>query len=80
MEDNLKYKQRFFASLNEKQKRHFAAIEANELGYHGVTIISKLYDIHPHTIRSGQKELLENESNRLPDDQIRKSGGGRKKT
>ena len=78
MNDNLALKQRFFATLNEKQKRHFAAIEANELGYHGVTVVSKLYNLHPHTIRQGQKELL-NEKD-LTDKQIRKSGGGRKKT
>jgi len=78
MEDNLELKQQFFSSLNERQKRQFAAIEANELGYHGVTIISKLYNIHPHTIRQGQKELLE--VNEQEVDRIRKAGGGRKKT
>lgn len=77
MDNNLIYKQRFFFSLNEKQKRQFVAIEANELGYHGVTIVSKLYDTHPHTIRQGQKELLEEEIFNV---QIRKNGGGRKKT
>jgi hypothetical protein len=78
MEDNLELKQQFFIGLNEKQKRHFAALEANELGYHGVTIISKLYNIHPHTIRQGQKELLDKKD--LSNEEIRKSGGGRKKT
>ena len=78
MEDNLELKQQFFIDLNEKQKRHFAALEANELGYHGVTIISKLYNIHPHTIRQGQKELLDKKD--LSNEEIRKSGGGRKKT
>ena len=78
MEDNLELKQQFYASLNERQKRHFAAVEANELGYHGVTIISKLYSIHPHTIRQGQKELLD--AKKLAEDRIRKAGGGRKKT
>ena len=78
MEDNLELKQQFYGTLNEKQRRQFAAIEANELGYHGVTIISKLYNIHPHTIRQGQKELLI--SKEAEDDFIRKKGGGRKKT
>lgn len=77
-QNNLELKQKFFLSLNECQKRHFAALEANELGYHGVTIISKLYNIHPHTIRKGQEELLEEKT--LPKDSIRKKGGGRKKT
>jgi len=77
MNDNLEHKQYFFASLNEQQKRHFVALEANELGYHGVTIISKLYNVHLHTIRLGQKELIEKKE--LSDKRIRKSGGGRKK-
>ena len=78
MEDNLELKQQFFAGLNERQKRQFAALEANELGYHGVTVISKLYGIHPHTVRRGQKEMTE--AKELADDRIRQSGGGRKKT
>lgn len=78
MENNLELKQHFFSSLNERQKRHFAAVEANELGYHGVTIISKLYGMHRHTIRQGQKELIEDK--KLADNRVRKDGGGRKKT
>lgn len=78
MADNLELKQQFFDGLNERQKRQFAALEANELGYYGVTVISKLYNINPHTIRRGQKELLEDK--KLAEGRIRKSGGGRKKT
>lgn len=77
MVDNLELKQRFFASLNERQKRQFAALEANELGYYGVTIISKLFSMNTHTIRRGQKELLEDV--KLADGRIRRGGGGRKK-
>lgn len=78
MEDNLEKKLQFFASLNELQQRQFAALEANELGYHGVTVISKLYGIHRHTIRRGQKELEEQAI--LASKKIRDKGGGRKKT
>lgn len=78
MVDNLELKQQFFANLNERQKRQFAALEANELGYYGVTVIGKLYSMHPHTIRRGQKELLEDKE--LAAGYVRKSGGGRKKT
>ena len=78
MVNNLELKQQFFANLDERQKRQFAALEANELGYYGVTVISKLYSINPHTIRRGQKELLEEKE--LVERRIRKSGGGRKKT
>jgi len=78
MKDNLEKKLQFFASLNERQQRQFAALEANELGYHGVTVISKIYGIHAHTIRAGQKEL--EEQAKLLSEKVRKSGGGRKKT
>ena len=77
MENNLEKKLQFFATLNERQQRQFAAIEAIELGYHGVTVISKLYGIHKHTIRRGQKEL-EGQTN-TSWEKIRIKGGGRKK-
>jgi hypothetical protein len=38
MVDNLELKQQFFSYLDERQKRQFAALESNELGYYGVTI------------------------------------------
>ena len=78
MIDNLELKKQFFEELDERRKRLFAALEANELGYHGVTIVSKIYGIHPHTVRQGQKELLADQ--KLSAEQIRNSGGGRKKT
>ena len=67
----------FFNSLNEKQKRLFAGLKATSLGYHGVSSVSRHLGLHAHTIRLGQKELLESEH--LPSNSIRESGGGRKK-
>ncbi len=32
----------FYKSLSEKDRRHYAAIEANKIGYGGVTYISKV--------------------------------------
>ncbi len=77
MIDNLEEKKTFFHSLNERQRRHFAATEANALGWHGVLWASEAFDIHPHTIREGKKELAQNQT--LPPGSIRKAGGGRKK-
>lgn len=72
-----KYSLLFFNSLSEKNKRLYAAIESMKLGYYGVDEIAKKYDMHKHTVRKGQKELLS--ENLLPAEQVRISGGGRKK-
>jgi hypothetical protein len=67
----------FFTSLSEKDRRRFAALEAERIGWHGVEEVSEFYGIHPHTIRQGKREL----ENGLQDDhpeRIRKPGGGRK--
>jgi hypothetical protein len=68
----------FFSTLNEKHKRLYAGREAIRLGYYGVEAVSKKYDIHPHTVRRGKKELLSG-SPSVSDTSIRKVGGGRKK-
>ncbi len=70
----------FFESLDEKQKRLFAALKANELGYFGVRQVAQELDIHPHTIRVGQKELVEISNGAEISKRIRQVGGGRKKT
>jgi len=72
--------QLFFESLNEKQKRHYAALKANELGYFGVHQVAEKLGIHPHTIRVGQKELAEISKTGEISARIRQVGGGRKKT
>jgi hypothetical protein len=67
----------FFAHLPENKKRHYAALSALKAGYNGVSLMSKKFGIHKHTIRKGQKELL----NKVvaPVGKIRQKGGGRKK-
>ena len=72
-----KYDLLFYSNLSEKDKRLYAALEAIRIGYYGVNEISKKYNIHKHTIRTGQKELLSKKL--IPSQQIRKNGGGRKK-
>lgn len=67
----------FFNQLNEKQQRLYAGLKSTNLGYHGVSQISKELGLHPHTIRLGQKELQRQIS--LPANGVRKEGGGRKK-
>lgn len=70
----------FFESLNEKQRRQYAALRANELGYVGVRQVAEKLGINRHTIRVGQKELVEIAGGGEISGRIRKVGGGRKKT
>lgn len=72
--------QTFFETLNEKQKRLFAGLKANELGYFGVHQVSEQLGLHPHTVRAGQKELAAISAASETSERIRKVGGGRKKT
>jgi hypothetical protein len=49
--------QRLFGLLSEKDRRRYAAIEAEKLGHGGLDYISKLFGIDPKTIRRGLAEL-----------------------
>jgi len=75
--DNLDYKKQFFITLTERQRRHFAAIEAKQLGHGGIKEVSEQLGISVVTIRQGILELEAQEV--LPDGRVRKEGGGRKK-
>ena len=70
-------KQRFYNQLDERNKRLYAGIEAECLGHYGVSQISTLLNIHPHTVRRGKCELLTMPTS--PPSCIRKTGSGRKK-
>ena len=47
----------FFNSLNERDRRRYAAVEANKLGYGGITYISSVFGIDEKTINKGLEEL-----------------------
>jgi predicted transcriptional regulator len=67
---------RFFVNLSEKDKRHYAAVEAAKLGYGGIKYLAKLLGCTRQTIARGIKEL---ECNTLvPKGKVRRLGGGRK--
>jgi transcriptional antiterminator len=66
----------FFATLTEKEKRQYAALEALKVGYGGQTYIAQVLGISTKTIQRGLREIAEN--NRPPADRIRRKGGGRK--
>jgi len=74
---NLAQKKHFFDQLNERERRHYAAIESQTIGFGGQKIISECFGIEADTIRRGIYELENGDI--LPATQIRKKGGGRKK-
>jgi hypothetical protein len=70
--------QRLFATLSEKDRRRYAAVEAAKLGHGGVGYIAKLFDIDPKSVRRGLRELEQTDD--PAGQRVRKAGGGRKST
>ena len=68
--------QKLYRRLSEKNKRQYAAIEALKLSYGGISYIAKLFGCSRDTIRTGIKEL--GQEDKLPGNRNRKAGGGRK--
>lgn len=56
--------QRLFNNLNERDRRHYAAVEAMRLGHGGIQYISDLLGIDPKTIGQGITELKKTISSR----------------
>jgi hypothetical protein len=48
---------RLYRSLNERDRRRYAAVEADRLGHGGIEYISRLFGCDPKTIRHGIAEL-----------------------
>lgn len=65
----------YYDGLNEKEKRHYAAVEAIKLGHGSKTYIAGIVKCDRKTIAKGIKELDKLE---LTFGRVRKSGGGRK--
>ena len=65
---------RFYDSLSEKDRRRYAAVEADKLGHGGTQYIASVLGCSPDTIRQGQEDV-----SRLPDGEaagrVRKKGG-----
>lgn len=64
----------FYRSLSEKDRRRYAAVEAEKLGHGGMVYIADLFQCDPDTIAVGHSDVQ-----RLPEDdasgRIRKKGG-----
>jgi hypothetical protein len=71
IEDHMKA---FYDSLSEKDRRRYAAIEAEKLGHSGVEYVADVLGCDAKTIREGRSEV-----GHLPwdeaADRIRKKGG-----
>ena len=65
---------KFFDSLNEKDRRRYAAIESMRIGHGGQTYISQIFDCDRKTIRKGIKELENFPIKVKHDRRIRKRG------
>src|SRR6266487_218774 len=73
--------------LNERQKRLYLAMEAEDIGHGGVLLLSKASNVSRKTIIKGKKELRDLSQKDVAElsedimlvDRIRKEGGGRKK-
>ena len=62
--------------LDEQQRRWYVAVEANRIGYGGISLLSQITGLDEKTIQRGQEELERNFADR-PVDQVRSCGGGR---
>jgi len=70
---------KLYNSLSEKDKRRYAAIEAQKLGWGGISyIIMKLCGCSRNTIVQGIKDLETMNETSINNLRIRKKGGGRK--
>lgn len=67
---------RLFATLSEKDRRRYAAVEADKLGYGGTQYIGALFAMDAKTIRQGLADLDEPED--PASGRIRKKGAGAK--
>ncbi len=65
-----------YSRLSEKERRIYAAVEAQKLPHGGVTYISDLFKCSRRTIYIGMNDL--NNPKVVDDNRIRKPGGGRK--
>jgi hypothetical protein len=71
-EDVERQMKELYQSLNEKDRRRYAAVEASKLGHGGQTYIADLLGCDVKTIRRGGHELDDPSS--LPAGRVRKKG------
>jgi hypothetical protein len=65
----------FFSLLDEQQRRLYAGLEAQKLGYGGDRKIAEFLGVDVHTVARGRRELFGEQVHR---ERVRQEGGGRK--
>ena len=65
----------FYKTLNEKDRRRYAAVEAIRVGHGGQSLIAKTFGLSRKTIAKGIKEV---KADLVVEKRIRKKGAGRK--
>lgn len=68
-----------FDALSEPQRRWFAATKSIDLGYGGVSLVSRTTGLSRTTITAGCKEIVSKKPLANHDEHMREKGGGRKK-
>ena len=70
--------QAFYATLSEKDRRRYVAIEARRVGHGGIEYVAGVFGCSPRTVERGLADL-----DKLPHDpaagRVRRPGAGRKK-
>ena len=69
---------KFYRSLNERDRRRYAAIEAKKLGYGGISYMCRILGCDAGSIKHGLSDLTQELSK--SDGMIRRKGGGRKRS
>lgn len=63
-----------YRSLSEKDRRRYAAVEAEKLGHGGIQYVAQLFGCNEDTVHRGMQDLVQ-----LPQDaalgRVRKKGG-----
>ena len=77
-DDFLEKQLSYYASLPEKQRRHFLAMEYERLGVGSKRYVARIFGCHRQTINKGLRELAEN-NYETDYSRQRETGGGRKK-
>ena len=61
-----------YARLSEKDRRRYAAVEADKLGAAGVEYVAQLFGVDPKTVRQGLADLDEEDD--PAGERVRKKG------
>jgi hypothetical protein len=70
---------KYYKNLSEKDRRHYAALEAIKLGRGGTNYVSRLLRLDKKILIKAKEELRSPNLSAIPVGKQRRPGGGRKK-